>query len=230
MSHGPRATGTTRVRPWSVRSMRQPINSSVLPFFLRLLISFTCPYSTMDILTIYATIGAGLAVCLSLRRYIYFLFSFLLNKRIVRACFQWGIRPYLVRRRSLFGPITYSRITWWLVHWGSTVTCNFLGIQNWHEASSRAGTLALLHIVPLFFSQQFSMAADIFGISLKAYQLLHQAFGAMAIVQSALHVAISLRDVAFDFGDRALRYGFVVTISPFFGLLKYAYFTFFRLQ
>ncbi|EDN03776.1 predicted protein [Histoplasma mississippiense (nom. inval.)] len=114
---------------------------------------------------------------------------------------------------SIFSPVTRSRAVLHALHLASTFACNVVGVNTLREAGSRAGSLALLHVTPLFFGQQFSLAAELLGVSLKAYRLLHKAFGIMAVVQSTLHVIISGWDRVFDLGDRAFRYGFVAAVA-----------------
>lgn len=152
----------------------------------------------MDILTIYICIAAGVAVIFWLRRLLY------------RFLFHRALQPYLIQRWCFFEPITRWRAVLWVVHWATTLICNFIGVKDRQEVSSRAGTLAMLHFVPLFFTRQFSFAADQLGISLAAHRHLHQALGIMAVLQAALHVSVVLWDKVMEFSDRVLRFGFVV--------------------
>ncbi|QSS62942.1 hypothetical protein I7I51_02685 [Histoplasma capsulatum] len=151
----------------------------------------------MDILTIYICIAAGVAVIFWLRRLLY------------RFLFHRALQPYLIQRWCFFEPITRWRAVLWVVHWATTLICNFIGVKDRQEVSSRAGTLAMLHFVPLFFTRQFSFAADQLGISLAAHRHLHQALGIMAVLQAALHVSVVLWDKVMEFSDRVLRFGFV---------------------
>lgn len=178
----------------------------------------------MNVIAIYAYTAAGLAVVLLLHQHIYRCLAIVLNERLLQMCLKGCLQPYILRRRRFSGPLTCCTALLWSVHWAGTLVCNFIGVRDHREASSRAATLALLHLVPLCFSQQFSMAADLLGISLRAYRCLHRAFGVMAFLQSALHVSITLWNTVFDFSDRALRYGFAVgSLSvPSSGTLTYS--------
>ncbi|OJD20605.1 hypothetical protein ACJ73_08062 [Blastomyces percursus] len=151
-----------------------------------------------------------MAAALLLHQHILCGISYLLDQRIT---INLTPRSYLFRRRWFCGPITRSRAVLHALHLTSTFACNVVGVNTLREAGSRARSLALLHVTPLFFGQQFSLAADLLGVSLKAYGLLHKAFGIMAVLQSVLHVIISTWDKVFDLGDRALRYGFVAAVA-----------------
>ncbi|KKZ60270.1 hypothetical protein EMCG_04997 [[Emmonsia] crescens] len=164
----------------------------------------------MDILKVYAYIAAGMAVSLLLHQHILHGLSYLLDRRIT---VKLTPRPYLLRRRWLCGPITRSRAVLHALHLAGTLACNLLGVNTLREASSRAGSLALLHVTPLFFGQQFSLAAELLGVSLRAYHLLHKSFAIMAVIQSTLHVVISAWNTAFDLSDRMFRYGFVAAVT-----------------
>ncbi|QSS51642.1 hypothetical protein I7I53_07010 [Histoplasma capsulatum var. duboisii H88] len=167
----------------------------------------------MNILTIYICIAAGVAAIFWLRRLLYRFLSLILSERLISVCFHRALQPYLIRRWCFFEPVTRWRAVLWVAHWATTLICNFIGVRDRQEVSSRAGTLAMLHFVPLFFTRQFSFAADQLGISLAAHRHLHQALGIMAVLQAALHVSVVLWDKVMEFSDRVLRFGFVAGIA-----------------
>ncbi|EQL35119.1 hypothetical protein, variant [Blastomyces dermatitidis ATCC 26199] len=119
---------------------------------------------------------------------------------------------YLLCCQRLFELITCTRMFLHLLHLGGTLACNAVGVRSAREASARVGSLALLHLVSLYLTRQFSFAADLFGVSLRTYQLLHQAISLMAVLQTAVHVATVLPQMAFSLSDRPLRYGFIGSI------------------
>lgn len=121
--------------------------------------------------------------------------------------------PYIFHRRCFWGPISWLRAGLHMLHLGGTLTCNITGVHNISIARSRAGTLAVLHLILLLFVPNLSLAAEIFGFSLSVYHHFHRALGWMTILQVALHVIFALYKTALDLNDRAQRHDFMVGIA-----------------
>lgn len=166
----------------------------------------------MDLpLVIYRFVAAGIAGLLLLRRFWAPLIKYVFNPRLGHIFFKHLALPYLFRRRRLWGPLTRLDAILYTVYLGGTFTCNILGVSNFAEASLRAGSLAVLHLLPVVFVPQLSIAAEIFGLSLSTYRRLHRVLGFMSIVQSALHVVFALQNWAFDLANKFHRYGLMVS-------------------
>ncbi|KKA24863.1 hypothetical protein T310_1131 [Rasamsonia emersonii CBS 393.64] len=90
-------------------------------------------------------------------------------------------------------------------------------VHSLTEARSRAGSLAMLHLVPTLFSPHLSQAADYMGLPLLAYYHLHGALGLMAFLQSVVHMVAAVRDVSFDLNNQLVQFGFIV-YGPFSSL------------
>lgn len=94
-----------------------------------------------------------------------------------------------------------------------------LGVSNLSMARSRAGSLAVFHLVPLTLTPQLSMGAKLIGLSLGYYRRIHSTVGLMACFQSILHVILAYQSVSLDLNNRAQGHGFMyVASSPFFTL------------
>jgi hypothetical protein len=78
-------------------------------------------------------------------------------------------------------------------------------------ARSRAGALAVFHLMPLAVAPRLSMGAKAFGLSLGAYHYLHYSIGLMALCQSILHVILAVRTISFDLSNRHQRNGLIVS-------------------
>lgn len=167
----------------------------------------------MAVLVIYTYVAAGILFLLLLQRYILHAFKFLFNPRLFFLFSRHLVLPYLFNRRRFWGPISWLRAGLHMLHLGGTLACNINGVHDISTARSRAGSLAILHLIPLLFVPNLSLAAEIFGFSLSAYHQFHRALGWMTILQVALHVTLAVYKTAFDLNDRAQRHGFMVGIS-----------------
>lgn len=168
----------------------------------------------MDALMIYTYIAAGCAAMLLLQGYMARCFSFLFNPQLIFLLHRSLTLPYLFRRRRFWGPVTRLQAILHLLYFGGTLVFNILGVSGLAAASSRAALLAVLHLIPTLCVPQFSLAAELCGISLSTYSRIHRTFGIMATLQTILHVALALREVAFSLADRIQRYGFMVEYNP----------------
>jgi hypothetical protein len=169
----------------------------------------------MDVLIIYTYVVTGLAGFLLLQRYVARCIRFVLNPRLIFLFFRCLVLPYIFRRRRLWGPVTRLQIISHAIYLGGTFTCNIWGVSGFAAASSRAASLAVLHLVPALFVPQLSLAADITGISLSVCHQLHRTLGLMACFQSALHIIASLHTTKFNWNDRIQQYGLMVRGGSF---------------
>ncbi len=82
------------------------------------------------------------------------------------------------------------------------------------EAGSRAGTLAVIQLIPLFLGSHLAVAADMTGVSLLTYRRIHGSVGTMAFILCLFHVLVNiLKGPTFFFQDPLQLYGFVVSSS-----------------
>ena len=168
----------------------------------------------MDPILIYMYVFAGLAAALYLQQYLKFILHprltspvGLVNGPVIRHL----VLPFLLRRRSLWGPMTRLQAFLYVLHFAGTIVCNIVGVPGLAGARSRAGLLAILHLLPLTVIPQLSLGSAFFHISLQTYHRLHTSFGIMAIFQSVLHVILAMQATPFDFGVGTQRQGFIVS-------------------
>lgn len=99
---------------------------------------------------------------------------------------------FIVNRHSLFGPFTVASVFLQFIY----ISCNIIslvyGANSLAQAASRAGTLCLANLAPLFLAMHLGFLADIFGLSLETYQRFHSLCGLMAIGHAICHAVISL--------------------------------------
>ncbi len=69
-----------------------------------------------------------------------------------------------------------------------------LGIRT-HSAAdlrSRASTLAMINMIPLFFGGRMNFWIDYLGIRLRTYYLMHRWVGRMVVLQGLLHTGLAI--------------------------------------
>ncbi|KAF3484295.1 uncharacterized protein GIQ15_03619 [Arthroderma uncinatum] len=160
----------------------------------------------MDLLTIYSYVLGGLLLALWALG--------LIRKLPLRKFYaKHFLLPFLFRRRRWWlQPITRAEALLLVLHWGCTLTCNVVAVDDLRHAGSRAGSLAIAHFIPLYLGNRPSLAADTLGISLLGYQRLHRAVGWMAFVQGTVHAIIATKTTGLNLKDVAQRYGLAATL------------------
>lgn len=167
----------------------------------------------MAVLVIYTYVAAGILFLLLLQRYVLHIFKFLFNPRLFVLFSRHLMLPYLFHHRCFLGPISLLHAGLHMLHLGGTLTCNIAGVHDISTACSRAGSLAVLHLIPLLFVSNLSIAAEIFGFSLSVYHHFYHALEWMTILQVALHVTFAVYKTALDLNDHAQWHGFMIGIA-----------------
>lgn len=116
----------------------------------------------------------------------------------------------MVRRSRLSSPISRWHALLLFMYWSGTAICNVVGVDTMTQASSRAGSLATLHLIPLLFTNRLSFAADLLGLSLQTYLSLYTSMGLMALVQSLIHTVIFFTHNPINLREDLQLYGFIV--------------------
>ncbi|KAL5359314.1 hypothetical protein BJX96DRAFT_183665 [Aspergillus floccosus] len=119
--------------------------------------------------------------------------SFLFLKHIVY--------PRLFRRRSRLWVLLQT------IYWAATLTCNFIFTPSLGIIGARAGNMAIANLIPLLLAGRLHLAADLLGIPIRSYLQFHGTFGAMTMVQAAIHSAISIRERGWDPQEPVQFYG-----------------------
>lgn len=165
----------------------------------------------MNVLLIYTYSAIGFMVSFIAQRYALYCFRFLLNPELLLFFERQIIRRRLWRRTSFWRPMGFFRMFLHILHIAGTLVCNIVGVNDWSEASLRAGSLALLHLIPTLISPHLSLVAHYMGVPLPTMNLFHLSSGFMVLLQSAIHVIISVKTVPFDVTNRQMQRGLVVS-------------------
>jgi hypothetical protein len=122
----------------------------------------------MNVLQIYTWVAAGVGGFLLLHKYIISSLRELFNPRIHLLFYRYIVQPYLLRRGRFWAPISRLQAALHILYLGSTLACNVLGITTLADARSRAGSLALLHLIPSLLSPNLALPASFMGLPLLA--------------------------------------------------------------
>jgi hypothetical protein len=164
----------------------------------------------MDVILIYLYVMLGIAVFLFLQQY----FRPRPTSRI-HSLYGLFIRhlklPYIVKRRTLFGPLTRLQAISYGCFIVGTITCNIIKVPTLQAARGRAGALAILHLALISIVPCLSLGATFFGVSLPTFYKLHWSIGVMGAFQSLLHVLLSVRLTPLNLQDTDQRDGFIVS-------------------
>ncbi len=112
--------------------------------------------------------------------------------------------PYLVRRHQFLGPWTCAGLIIQLVYIACNSLCVGFRVSDIAKAAIRAGNLSLINMIPLFLGPHLGFLADILGISLSTFRLMHRSAGMMScslvlfhiLAMLASHTAFHLRGIA----------------------------------
>lgn len=152
----------------------------------------------MEIIDIYSLVVEGIVITLLLIRTFSYVFSVLYTHS------HYYLLTHLIYAR-LCGRIsrlrTVFRYNFLLqsVYFCGTLVCNLVGVHNLPQAGFRAARVAVVNLVPLFFSGSHSFGAHLLGISLRTYQSIHSTVGLMVVIQGVVHAVISLKSTSFSF-------------------------------
>ncbi|KAL9129886.1 MAG: hypothetical protein Q9217_001786 [Psora testacea] len=134
-----------------------------------------------------------------------------LRKRIYVYLLRHVILPYAVRRYRFLGPWSYARLICYCVYLAvMAVGCSFRA-SSVELAGRRAGTLALINMLPLYLGFHLDLAAGLLGFPRSRYTIFHRAVGLMSVALCAVHSGIALRNKFAPFREVDSTYGFVVS-------------------
>lgn len=115
-------------------------------------------------------------------------------RRAVPHVSRWLTRHIVMsrvfNRRHTINP-TRAQIICVIAHWGITAFYNIFRVQTISQASTRAGQLGLLHVIPLLSPMQIVFSSHALDISLINAEYTHITLGSMAVIQGCLHCILN---------------------------------------
>ena len=132
--------------------------------------------------------------------------------------------PYLLRRHRFFGPWSRSGVALQIIFISINLFCISFVVSmfpvsiRWSktaEAGSRAGTLALITLIPLLAGAHHALLADLLGVSLQTIRLIHRSAGVAVPLLCLLHVLFALTSkVSFSLDNTQDVFAVIVGIDP----------------
>lgn len=147
----------------------------------------------MEITLVYAIALGGVLLTLLLINLIpWFPYLTLSTPTFLQQALRYLTYPYLVRRHRFLGPWTCADIMIQLAYIASNSFCIGFRVSDVAKASVRAGSLSLINMIPLFLGPHLGFLADILGISLSTFRLLHRSAGLMSFGLALFHMLAML--------------------------------------
>ncbi|CAM1503403.1 Fc.00g081790.m01.CDS01 [Cosmosporella sp. VM-42] len=117
---------------------------------------------------------------------------------------------YVVKRHAVLGPWSAATVLLHILYVLINLGCVCYGPATTTEVASRAGTLSLINMAPIFVSAYLSFLADLFGVSLSTYRRIHRSCGITAANLLLVHGLLSLAENgSFSLEDWPNRYALI---------------------
>ena len=160
---------------------------------------------------LYALIVGGCLLAFAVAR-LFFWFSRSYTASITTFVLKHLIYPCVLRRRAFVGPVSRLTLAMQVAYWAIAAASNVVGVKNLDDVGSRAGSLAIFHLIPLALGGRwFGFLPSLLGLHHQTISRLHSTFGCMTLVQSAIHVGLLLRNGPLDWSRSKNRFGLIVS-------------------
>ena len=145
----------------------------------------------MEILELYAiAAGGALVLLLGLRAFPWLVIR---SSRFI-ALISGALRhTRIIRRNRISAPWSYSDLILAFSYISINTFCVIYHTSSLAAAGSRAGTIALINIAPLYFSLHLATLADVFHVSLSTCRRSHAVIGYMSLALTITHLYLALR-------------------------------------
>ena len=124
------------------------------------------------------------------------------------------IYPVILPKTKWIGPWAVSTILLQISLLGVNLFMVFYQAPKADLKGRQAGTAAMVNLTPFYLTSHLAYGADVFGLSLSTFRMLHRLFSVTIMVTIAIHVAFSTASrslLLWLSGDRL--YGFVVVCT-----------------
>ena len=162
--------------------------------------------------TIYMICAAGGFAILIFYQIIITLFMYF-RRYVLFFIFKYFIHSIIIPRSRFTSPMTLWFLIFTILYWSGTAACNIIGVTTLLQASNRAGLLSVIKLAPLITFNRLGLGANILGLSLRTFQLIHSSVGIMAIIQASIHILLILKQITFNSINPVHFYGLLVSNS-----------------
>jgi hypothetical protein len=126
------------------------------------------------------------------------------------------IYRYVLHRHRLLGPWSRAGVLVQLIYVAGNVCCFKFWDTTISQAGLRAGTLAMINLIPLFAVPHLGTLADLLGVTLSTFRQIHRSAGVMAVVLTIFHVLVMIASQP-SFPLDLPQNKFAVIVSSLFG-------------
>lgn len=124
--------------------------------------------------------------------------------------------PFLLQCHRAVGPFSPADILLLVSYVVIVAFCLGFRTSSLPAIGRRSGYLALVNLVPLFAGPHLTFLADLLGLSLNVYRLLHRTVGVMSYALALLHVVVEMiKRQAFPLHLARNLYGVIVRYNFF---------------
>lgn len=172
----------------------------------------------MDITLEYAIAAGGILTLFFLANLIRLVWP--LCRRVGREVSKHLSYTYLVRRHRYLGPWTAAAVLAQVVYVAGNVFCLSFHAASTAQVGRRAGSMALINMVPLFGGPHLNSLADALGVSLVSARRVHRSTGIMASALVLVHLLFTLAATpSFELGNPQNIFAIIGASSLCLGLL-----------
>lgn len=165
----------------------------------------------MDIIQTYAVAAGGILFALFLINLLPYLAS--LWKHISLFTSKHLTYPYLLHRHRLIGPWSRAEVLIQVAYVTANFFCLSFKVLDVAKAGTRAGTLSLVNMIPLFAGPSLSFLADRLGVPLKVYRCAHRSAGYMTFLLVLIHVLLAVsQQGSFPVGQPQHLFAVIVSL------------------
>jgi hypothetical protein len=100
------------------------------------------------------------------------------------------IYRYILHRHRLLGPWSRAGVLVQLIYIAGNICCFKFWDTTILQAGLRAGTLAVINLIPLFAVPHLGTFADLLGVTISTFRQIHRSAGVMAVVLTIFHVLV----------------------------------------
>jgi hypothetical protein len=168
----------------------------------------------MDFPQLYAIAAGGVFVILIIIKH------FPSIKRLIRLLILLASEhltyPLVLRRYRFLGPWSRADVLIQLAYLAINIFLITFGITSFKDAWTRAGTVSVVNLMPLFFGFHLSFLADLLGVSLSTYRRIHRSVGSMSFLVGLFHVLAAVQsNSSYSLDASKNLYGLIVSHNAF---------------
>jgi hypothetical protein len=102
------------------------------------------------------------------------------------------IYRYILYRHPLLGPWSRADVLVQLIYIAGNICCFEFWDTTISQAGLRAGTLAMINLIPLFAVPHLSTLAGLLGVTLSTFWQIHRSAGVMAVMLTIFHLLVMI--------------------------------------